>query len=171
MYGHPSHRSPAAGGGSGRGGAVPQPQALPPSPYHFIHNVNSCIQNPTFQANLGFPYIQNPNLPVQNHSFPFTNPSFSAQSANFTGFRPQPPKRNKEVLDRADGAVVKARRDLIAAGESVSAWKVSQSALLALQVDSWESLGFQMQEVPCLHSLIVMEGKVMHYFFIFYLVA
>ena len=167
MYGHHRHRPPAAGGGSGRGGAVPQPQALPPTPYHFIPNVNPYFQNHAFQANLTLPYHQNPNMPVQNPGFPLLNPSFSIQSPNFTGFRPQPPRQNKEVLDRVDGAVVKARRDLIAAGESVSAWKVSQSALLALQVDSWQSLGFQMQEVPSLHSLIVMEGKVMRFFLLF----
>ncbi|CBI17221.3 unnamed protein product, partial [Vitis vinifera] len=183
MYGHnpPGHRPTAAGGGSGRGGAVPPLQALPPTPNYFIQNVNPYFQNPTFQANLGLPYLQNPtlptqnptlpmqntnlplqnpNLPMQNTSFPLQNPSFAIQNTNFTGFRPQPPKRNKEALDRVDGAVVKARRDVIATGESVSAWKVSQSALLALQVDSWESLGFPMQEVPSLHSLIVIEGKI-----------
>lgn len=54
----------------------------------------------------------------------------------------------------------KARQDLLAAGESVSAWKVSQAVLVTLQVDSWDSLGLRMQEVPSLHRLILTEGKV-----------
>lgn len=58
-------------------------------------------------------------------------------------------------------AVEKARREIIAAGESVTAWKVSQDAMLTLKVDSWSSLGFAMQEVPNLLRLMVTEGKVM----------
>lgn len=64
------------------------------------------------------------------------------------------------VLERVDRAVAKARRDLIAAGESVSAWKVLQSALQMLQVDSWRSLGCQMLEVPSLRQLILTEERV-----------
>lgn len=55
---------------------------------------------------------------------------------------------------------MKAHCDLVAARESVSAWKVSQAALLVLKADSWESLGVQMQLVPSLNRLIVVEGKV-----------
>lgn len=64
----------------------------------------------------------------------------------------------KEALGRIDTEVVKARRDILASGDNVSAWKVSQAVCLALKVDS-ESLGFQMQQVPSLHDLIVTEGK------------
>ncbi|KAF2299960.1 hypothetical protein GH714_006425 [Hevea brasiliensis] len=68
--------------------------------------------------------------------------------------------KRKELLERVDRAAEKAWQDLLAAGESVSAWKVSQAALVTLQVDSWDSLGFRMQEVPSLHRLILTEGKV-----------
>lgn len=155
MYGHQQsgHRRPTGGGGSGRGGGLRLPQALPTAPNCFIPNVNPYFQNPTFQPNLCLPYLQNPNFPLQN-------PNFAIRNTALSGFRPEPPRRSKQDLDRVDSAVVKARRDFVAAGESVSAWKVSQSALLALQVDSWESLGFPMQEVPSLQSLIVTEGKV-----------
>ncbi|KAJ9182462.1 hypothetical protein P3X46_006457 [Hevea brasiliensis] len=68
--------------------------------------------------------------------------------------------KRKETLERVDRAAEKAWQDLLAAGESVSAWKVSQAALVTLQVDSWDSLGFRMQEVPSLHRLILTEGKV-----------
>lgn len=73
--------------------------------------------------------------------------------------RPLVPTR-KELIEGTERAVAKAWRDLVAAGESVSAWKVSQAALLALRVDSWSSLGFQMQEVPALHRLMATEGKI-----------
>lgn len=42
----------------------------------------------------------------------------------------------------------------------MSSWKVVQSALLSLKVDSWGALGFQMQDVPTLYRLMVTEGKV-----------
>jgi hypothetical protein len=65
-----------------------------------------------------------------------------------------------EGLEKVDRAVAKARLDLLAAGECASAWKVSQAALLILQSDSWESVGFQMQQIPSLHLLLVTEGKI-----------
>ncbi|KAI6681749.1 hypothetical protein NL676_035630 [Syzygium grande] len=64
-----------------------------------------------------------------------------------------------EWLDRIDWAVAKARRDLHLARVSVSSWKVSQAAVLALQVESWSSLGFSMQQVPSLQRLMALEGK------------
>lgn len=64
------------------------------------------------------------------------------------------------AIQRVEAAAAKARRELIAAGQSVSAWKVSQAALLALKIEAWSSLGFQIQDVPSLHNLIVTEGKV-----------
>ncbi|XP_076891842.1 protein NO VEIN-like [Bidens hawaiensis] len=57
-------------------------------------------------------------------------------------------------------AVVKAHSDLLATGESVSAWTVSQSALVILNVVSFESLGFHMQNVPSLKRLMLTEAKV-----------
>ncbi|KAJ8530756.1 hypothetical protein K7X08_023637 [Anisodus acutangulus] len=66
-----------------------------------------------------------------------------------------------------DSAARKARRDLVEAGENVSAWKVSQAALAVVKADSWESLGVQMQQVPFPHTLILIERKIVafiHYF-------
>ncbi|KAG0499192.1 hypothetical protein HPP92_003883 [Vanilla planifolia] len=59
-----------------------------------------------------------------------------------------------------EAAVEKARSDLLSAGENVSVWKVSQSAALALQVSSWDSLGFRFSDIPCLRDLQFVEGKV-----------
>lgn len=53
-----------------------------------------------------------------------------------------------------------AHRELVDGGEGVSSWKVVQSALVLLKVDSWGVLGFQMQDVPSLYRLMVTEGKV-----------
>ncbi|KAK9266389.1 hypothetical protein L1049_027291 [Liquidambar formosana] len=152
MYGHPSRFRPPGGGSGGRGMPTAQPTAPSVDPNFFAQNPNVFLQNPTF------PLHQNPNFPLQNPNFPIQNPNFPPQQFSNVGFRPQSHSQNpKEAIDRA---VTKARRDLIAAGESVSAWKVSQAALLKLQVDSWSSLGFKMQEVPSLHSLMVTEGKI-----------
>nr|XP_023875976.1 uncharacterized protein LOC111988418 isoform X2 [Quercus suber] len=63
-------------------------------------------------------------------------------------------------MEKIDSAVANARRNIIAAGESVTARKVSQVALLILNLDSWNSLGFPMQEVPSLHRLMLIEGKI-----------
>lgn len=55
---------------------------------------------------------------------------------------------------------LKAHKELVNAGESVNAWKVSQAALVSLQVDSWSTLGFQIQDVAFLRKLLFTEGKV-----------
>ncbi|OIT36630.1 hypothetical protein A4A49_21692 [Nicotiana attenuata] len=81
---------------------------------------------------------------------------------------PPPPPRPQangssnfgKIVLGVDRAVIKARRDLIEAGENVSSWKVSQAALVILKADSWDSLGVQMQHVPSLHSLILIEVKI-----------
>ncbi|KAJ1407272.1 Arp2/3 complex subunit 2/4 [Sesbania bispinosa] len=93
------------------------------------------------------------------HNFHLPNTAWPAQLQNPVGF-PPPPQNPKYAIDRAEHAVAKACRDLLAAGDSVSAWKVSQNALLTLQVDSWNSLGIKMQQVPSLHRLMITEGKV-----------
>ncbi|PWA40966.1 hypothetical protein CTI12_AA557850 [Artemisia annua] len=59
-----------------------------------------------------------------------------------------------------DAAVKKAHNDLLAAGESVTAWRVSQAALVMLNADSFESLGCCMQYVPSLYRIIITEAKV-----------
>ncbi|EYU42935.1 hypothetical protein MIMGU_mgv1a022599mg, partial [Erythranthe guttata] len=64
------------------------------------------------------------------------------------------------TLDRTEKAAVEARAELVARGENVSAWKVSQAALLDLQVSSWEFLGFSMQQVPTLRRIMDIEGRV-----------
>ncbi|RAL54444.1 hypothetical protein DM860_001572 [Cuscuta australis] len=64
------------------------------------------------------------------------------------------------AIDMVDKAVLKARREILSTGDFVSAWKVSQAALVLLQADTWDSLGFQMQQVPSLHPLILTEGKI-----------
>lgn len=70
-------------------------------------------------------------------------------------------QNNKELqLERIDRAVEKARQDLSDAEENVSAWKVSQSVLVNFQAESWDSLGFKMQEVPALFRLMVTESKI-----------
>ncbi|TYI36077.1 hypothetical protein ES332_A03G117400v1 [Gossypium tomentosum] len=66
----------------------------------------------------------------------------------------------KEVQERANHAVNQAWRELIATGNSVTAWKVSEAALVALQADSWSSLGLDMQGIPSLQRLMAIEGRV-----------
>ncbi|KAK1435357.1 hypothetical protein QVD17_01118 [Tagetes erecta] len=69
------------------------------------------------------------------------------------------PAAAKEIA-MIDGAVVKAQSDLIAAGESVSAWSVSKSALVILNAVSFEAMGFHMQNVPSLNRIMLTEAKV-----------
>ncbi|XP_006360950.1 uncharacterized protein [Solanum tuberosum] len=149
---------PLYGRGSGWNGAAPPPP--PPLGYQSPH-VNHHPQSP----NLFHP-SNNPNFPVQNpnfRGFPVqTKPRFQFQ-------RPPPPppppqakssSNSGEIVLKVDRAVKKARRDLVEAGETVSTWKVSQAALAIVKADSWESLGVKMQNVPSLHSLILIEGKI-----------
>jgi CRISPR/Cas system-associated endoribonuclease Cas2 len=95
----------------------------------------------------------------------------SIQNSTVPG--PSTSQNKRELLEKVNRAVEKARREIIAAGECVTAWKVSQDAMLTLKVDSWSSLGFAMQEVPNLRRLMFTEGKVMwepHLcFFLFFL--
>ncbi|KAG5588488.1 hypothetical protein H5410_048922 [Solanum commersonii] len=147
---------PLYGRGSGWNGAAPPP----PLGYQRPH-VNHHPQSP----NLFHP-SNNPNFPVQNpnfRGFPVqTKPRFQFQQPP----PPPPPPQAKsssnsgEIVLKVDRAVKKAWRDLVEAGENVSTWKVSQAALAIVKADSWESLGVKMQNVPSLHSLILIEGKV-----------
>ncbi|XP_059632151.1 protein NO VEIN isoform X2 [Cornus florida] len=163
-----------------------------PSPVNqYLQNPNFSFQNPNFPIqnpnipiqNPVFP-IQNPNIPIQSPNFPIQNPNIHSGKKNTKTNIPiqnrDPPRhrfpdqriqsetpRVNESLERIERAVSKGRRDILDAGESVSAWKVSQSVLLTLRADSWESLGlqmkqepsFQMQEVPSLQRLIETEAK------------
>ncbi|KAK8443907.1 hypothetical protein SEVIR_9G047900v4 [Setaria viridis] len=72
----------------------------------------------------------------------------------------QPPQRQQAVIDRAQAAARKAREELVKSGEGVTGWKVAQAVLVALKVDSWASLGVQLQDVPLLRDLFLIEGKV-----------
>ncbi|KAF5941918.1 hypothetical protein HYC85_019560 [Camellia sinensis] len=176
MYGQRPRFRP----GGGDRGAPPPPAPL----LNYHQNPNLFLQNPTPLA--PNQYVQNPNYPLQNPNYPLQNPNYLLQNPNYQlqnpnfaihtsnfpiqvpnvppqqfpnqGVQPRPPRPN-ESLERVERAVVKARRDLLAAGESVSAWKVSQAALLSIQAESWDSLGMQMQQVPSLNRLIMTEGK------------
>ncbi|XP_004292523.1 PREDICTED: uncharacterized protein LOC101312697 [Fragaria vesca subsp. vesca] len=147
MYGRPSRSSGAAWG---QASSVPQPL----NPNFSLQNPNTPYLypiNPAFQAYRNF---SPNNLP------PPQNPSFVPRQFSNSPFRPPPPQISNELLEKVDRAVAKARSDLIAAGDGVSAWKVSQSALMMLQIDGWGSLGFQMQQVPSLQRLMFTEGKI-----------
>ncbi|CAL9130952.1 unnamed protein product [Musa acuminata var. zebrina] len=143
MYRPPPYNRSGGRGGGGVGGF--RHPSLPPQNLNFAFpgnlqghvNPPNPFQNPSFLQPPFLPYLQNP-------FFPQPNPSPNPQA----------------LLDRVNAAATKAHRDLVAVGQSVSSWKVSQAALLALKIDSWSALGFQIQDVPSLHSLIVTEGKI-----------
>lgn len=164
MYG----RSSSFGNhGSGqRQQRLPPQMQFPDAPY-LNHNV------PFFQTHPGFIPYQNVNFPMQNTGFQFSPPSnfglHFPQSPN-PGVRlrkastaSQPESSTKKAgkdLSKINHAVATAHTNLLEAGESISAWKVVQSALSILQVDSWDSLGYRMQEISDLHRIMVREGKV-----------
>ncbi|KAL2469414.1 Histidine kinase [Abeliophyllum distichum] len=183
MYGqHPLLR-PCGGGDGGGRGVVPPPQHLNynllsnPNLFHlqqnpnFLPHLNPFLQNPS-----NFPFQQNPsNFPpipqipgnrfaipqIPNTYFPAIQPNNNNSNNNKFPQQQHPHgKLQNEAIEKVDRAVVKARRDLLASKENVSAWTVSQAALLMVKADSWESLGFQIQQVPSLHSLLVTEGKI-----------
>ncbi|MCL7027725.1 hypothetical protein MKW94_028800 [Papaver nudicaule] len=157
MYGQPHHhRLPSDGGPPGvPPPSLPQPQypqQYPVNPNFYFSNPNFYPQNPCFSIPPQNPYIQNPTFPIRpNPPRPLQQqpPSTSAAAS-----------KPKETLERIESAVVKAHHNLLTTGESVSAWSAAQSALLILKVDTWSSLGFQMQQIPSLHRLMVIEGKI-----------
>ncbi|XVF29093.1 hypothetical protein REPUB_Repub15cG0090200 [Reevesia pubescens] len=67
---------------------------------------------------------------------------------------------SNNVRERAEKAVRLAGRKLVASGKSVTAWKVSEAALVVLQADSWSSLGLDMHAIPSLRKLMTLEGRV-----------
>ncbi|PIA29997.1 hypothetical protein AQUCO_05800225v1 [Aquilegia coerulea] len=150
MYGNHHHHYNPHGG--------PRRPAPPLQPPHNYFN-----QPPPPQQQQLNPYLQNPNIIYiqPNPSFstppPPPRPSPSSFIPNTPQFSPQSPK---ETLQRIEQAVLRAHRELLATGETVSAWKVSHHTLLSLQTDSWNSLGFQIQQVPSLFRLMLVEGKV-----------
>ncbi|KAK1591316.1 hypothetical protein Q3G72_005739 [Acer saccharum] len=130
MSGNHRPRLPSGGGG----GAPPPP---PPPPPHQPQ-----------------PPQLNPNFAFQNPDVYFSNPNPALQLLD------NPTNTKKEVLEKIDHAVLKARNQIIAAGEGVTAWKICQSVTLMLEVDSWSSLGFPMQEVPSFRELMDIEAKI-----------
>lgn len=145
-----------------------QPSSQPVNPN------NLYFQNLAFQQPQNLPFQQSQNLPHQQwqqtpnfpYTFPLQNPSFPLQQQQqlaAPGFQFQSPPQNREnMIEKVDKVVAQARRDLIAAGKSVSSWKVAESVIVKLKVDSWSSLGFPMQQVPSLYKLILVEGKVIN---------
>ncbi|KAI3791107.1 hypothetical protein L2E82_04713 [Cichorium intybus] len=174
MYGQPPRFSRRGGG---RGQPPPHQPAQPLINPNYLLNNNYYLQAPNFPMMFpNFPvenpniHAQNLNLPIENHNFHMQNHSLSNETPNFHmqnhSFTPHNqlsnnrPKPHDATIEKIDKAVVKARRELIAAGQNVSALKVSQAALVVLQADSWDSLGVQMQHVPCLYRLMLIEGKI-----------
>ncbi|OVA05274.1 protein of unknown function DUF3883 [Macleaya cordata] len=159
---------------------------IPQNPYIQNHTF-SIPHNPTSSSPPN-PSPSIPQIPyIQNHTFSIPqnptsssppNPSSSIPQNSTSSIRQKPyiqkatfslqeqpstfPTSSKpnETLDRIQSAIIKAHHDLLAKGETVSALSVSQSALLSLQVDSWDSLGLPMKHVPSLHRLMVIEGRV-----------
>ncbi|KAL2242543.1 UNVERIFIED_CONTAM: Protein NO VEIN [Sesamum indicum] len=170
MYGQPP---PFRSGGGGRGAAQPpQQQQIHLNPNLFPNpNLFLLQQNPNFLSHLN-PFVQNLNsfaqlqqqfptssFPVQlnsdNNNFQTPRPN-----GNINSKYPQQIKVQNEMVEKLDKAVMRARADLLASNENVSAWKVSQAALLMVKAESWESLGIQIQQVPSLNRLLATEGKI-----------
>ncbi|KAL0392595.1 UNVERIFIED_CONTAM: protein NO VEIN, partial [Sesamum radiatum] len=171
MYGQ---QPPFRSGGGGRGAAQPpQQQQIHLNPNFFPSpNLFLLQQNPNFLPHLN-PFVQNLNSFAQlqqqfaNSSFPVQlnsdNNNFQAPRPNGSTINskyPQPVKVQNEMVEKLDKAVMRARADLLASDENVSAWKVSQAALLMVKAESWESLGVQIQQVPSLNRLLATEGKI-----------
>ncbi|KAL0368578.1 UNVERIFIED_CONTAM: protein NO VEIN [Sesamum calycinum] len=165
---------PFRSGGGGRGAAQPpQQQQIHLNPNFFPSpNLFLLQQNPNFLPHLN-PFVQNLNSFAQlqqqfaNSSFPVQlnsdNNNFQAPRPNGSTINskyPQPVKVQNEMVEKLDKAVMRARADLLASDENVSAWKVSQAALLMVKAESWESLGVQIQQVPSLNRLLATEGKI-----------
>lgn len=139
-------------------------------PPQYVHPSGAGVvqRNPLYSpGNPNFNGYGNPQSQGYLPSFPpnpFQNPIFAQvprpylQNPAFA--RPNPSSDPNTLIQIVDAAATKAHRELVAAGQSVSTWKVSQAALLALNIESWSSLGFQIQDVPSLHNLIITEGKV-----------
>ncbi|KAG8375990.1 hypothetical protein BUALT_Bualt09G0016500 [Buddleja alternifolia] len=163
MYGQPPHFRP--------GGGVPQPsqQQIHLNPNFFpnpIPNLFLPQQNPNFLPHINpFLQVQHPNTfpPIpQQQNFPVQpNPNNNNNNNNnSTQFPQQHVQSQNEMVEKVDKAVMRARHDLLASNENVSAWRVSQAALLMVKAESWGRLGFQMQQVPSLNRLLVTEGKI-----------
>ncbi|XP_077234844.1 histidine kinase-, DNA gyrase B-, and HSP90-like ATPase family protein [Tasmannia lanceolata] len=153
MYGQPHHAGPRSGAWGPA--PPPHPSFFPQNPNPYFQNPNPHFQIPNPNFEIPNPYFQNPNSFLDNHNL------LHPQSFSHAPFQPHHPSPiPDEILEKMERAAAKAHHDLLAAGETVSAWKVSQSALQLIQLDSWTSLGFQFQDVPTLRRLMIIEEKI-----------
>ncbi|KAL3634393.1 hypothetical protein CASFOL_021447 [Castilleja foliolosa] len=136
MYGQsPPSRPGGGGGGRGRGVAQPQGQQQSLPNTNIFPTPNFFLQqNPSFFPHLN-PYLQNP---TSFHQF----------------------QQQKKTVEEVDKAAMGAWRELVELNENVSAWKVSNAALLKVKADSWRSLGYDMHQVPSLSRLLAIEQKI-----------
>ncbi|GJM96964.1 hypothetical protein PR202_ga13848 [Eleusine coracana subsp. coracana] len=137
-----------------------------PNPLHGVVN-NLLFQNPAaltvfhqlqqqqqVQHVPSHVYHQNPSRGIQS---PSANRAVS--SPGQPQQKPQP--QNQQVaIGKAQAAATKAREELLKSGEGVTGWKLAQAVLVALKVDSWDSLGVQLHDVPLLRDIFLIEGKV-----------
>lgn len=88
-------------------------------------------------------------------------------SGAFQGLAHLPIQPSVVMMDertaRAEKAAKTAYQELLAGGQGVTLWKVTQSVLQVLKADSLESLGLRLHDVPCLRKLLFLEGKVNTY--------
>ncbi|KAI0489261.1 hypothetical protein KFK09_029103 [Dendrobium nobile] len=133
-------------GGSGGGGYIYTAQFLQSVNVQFPANVQYTQQPPNFPQTV----YQNPRV-VQPQNASFGNRGFPAA---------RPFSMPPVSLEAVESEAARVHKDLVAAGENVSVWRVSQSVLVKLKVDSWSSLGFHIQDVPTLQRLLLIEGKV-----------
>ncbi|XP_051130076.1 protein NO VEIN [Andrographis paniculata] len=145
---------------------------------------------PKEQFQLNPPYLanSNPYLFHQNpYFFPLPQPQHNPFPPNYVGFhqitqqflpssfpveathsrgssyneRPQQQGESQtDMVEKLDEAAKRAWSVLVPSGDNVSAWKVSQEVLRIVKAESWESLGFQMQQVPSLKRLLATEAKI-----------
>ncbi|KAK8480690.1 hypothetical protein V6N11_070955 [Hibiscus sabdariffa] len=163
------------------GGYPPsQPPFAPQNPNFALQdpNVLQFLQSLVTPAQPNFALQQNPNnfffpnpnaysLP-QNTNIPtqqppqqvFNNPSSSQSQLHNQRGSAASGQVPREVQERANQAVNQAWQELFASRNSVTAWKVSEAALVALQAGSWSSLGLDMQGIPSFQKLMTIEGRV-----------
>ncbi|XP_073128056.1 protein NO VEIN [Henckelia pumila] len=175
MYGQPPSFRPD---GSGRG--LPQPQ--PPQQRQPVHMNPNFYPNPNFFIDPRFSPHLNPfitpipfppihqQIPVHNFPVPPNSITSNFQTPpqqlnpvdknNISKLPQQKSEVQKDLIGKLDKAVTRARHDLSSSNKNVSGWEVSQAALLTVKAESWESLGFQMQQVPSLNRLLQTEGKI-----------
>ncbi|KAH9288605.1 hypothetical protein KI387_032722, partial [Taxus chinensis] len=66
----------------------------------------------------------------------------------------------QHLVAGADQAAMDAHKEALATGETITAFKIIQSMLSILKVDSLDSLGLRIQDIPSLYKIVILEGKV-----------